>query len=121
MSASREAQTLTRLLGELKGGSLSMEISGAPLLTVNANEREVQFDLDPLLPRQRELRGLLHEEKVSLWKNLGVPGHLAKMGWRVRLRLDREDVLALGRGTNPLLGHVHLSRGTLKLLRKELH
>ncbi len=98
-----------------------MDISGTPLLTVNANEREVQLDLDPLLPRQGELRGLLHEEKVSLWKNLGVPGNLAKMGWRVRLRLEQEDVLALGRGTSPVLGHVHLSRGSLKLLRRELH
>ncbi len=121
MAASREAQTLTRLLGGLKGGSLAMEVSGAPLLILDANAREVQFDLDPLLPRQGELRGLLHEEKVSLWKNLGVPGDLARMGWRVRLRLEQEDVLALGRGTNPLLGHVHLSRGSLKLLRKELH
>lgn len=93
-----------------------MEISGTTLLTLNADEREVQFDLDPLLPRQGELRGLLHEEKVSLWKNLGVPRDLAKMGWRVQLRLGQEEVLALGRGTSPLLGHVHLSRGSLKLL-----
>ncbi len=79
MAASREAQTLTRLLGGLKGGSLAMEVSGAPLLMLDANAREVQFDLDPLLPRQGELRGLLHEEKVSLWKNLGSRG--TSPGW----------------------------------------
>jgi hypothetical protein len=121
MSASRESRSLTRLLGGLTGGSVRMEISGNRLLTVNADEREVELDLDPLLPRRGEIQGLLHEEKVSLWKNLGVPRDLARMGWRVRLRLEQEDVLALGRGTSPMLGHVHLSRGSLKLLRREHH
>lgn len=111
-------QTVPYLLSRLSGGSLQVDFEGAPFLSVDATERNVEIEVEPLLDNRRELQSILHEGHLSVWRSLGFPAALARQGWRLSFRDRRRPLVDLGRGTNPLFGHVHVHLAAAGELRR---
>ena len=116
MSARTTAEGFAQLLSRLAAGSVNAALDGAPLATLDVAHRTLTVQLDPLLAAG-ERRPLLSEVRVGLWSARGVPGALARHGWRVSLRRGEQELVGLGRGTSALTGHVRLDPVALWKLR----
>jgi hypothetical protein len=109
------------LLSGLSGGSAQVQIDSAPFATIDAGSRNLDVQIGPLLHEPRRVRSLVLEEgPVGLWKGRSIPSELARRGWRLTVSEGPDELMALGRGTSALTGHVHVSPAGLWKLRKLL-
>jgi hypothetical protein len=110
---------LGRLLDRVTDGAAEALLDSAPLATLDAHTRDLAVQVTPLLDREHPVRPLTAEHgPMGLWEMRGVPGALAQRGWRVALYDGNQELMALGRGTSPLTGHVHVAPTALWKLRK---
>jgi hypothetical protein len=121
MNAAEISGLLVGLLGGLSGGSAQVQIDSVPFATVDAGSRNLDVQVGRLLnePRRRH-PAVLKEGPVALWKGRSIPSELARKGWRVTVHDGSDELMALGRGTSALTGHVHVSPAALWKLRKLL-
>ena len=110
---------LGAFLGRFSDGSLHIDVDSAPFASMDARSRNLDLQLAPLLGGRRHARRWMREEgPVGLWRARHVPTELARMGWRVTLYDGTHELLALGRGTSALTGHVRVSPAALWKLRR---
>jgi len=109
------------LLGHLSEGSVEVVLGAEPLASLDARTRNIELQVRPLLaaggPHGTASR---IEGAAELWKARRVPSELARIGWRITVSDGSEELLAVGRGTSALTGHVHAPPATLWKLRKFL-
>ena len=120
MTDDAPAQPLLDLLSRLSGGEMTLEWNHLPWVHLDVRARDLDISLDPLAESTTHVRSLLHAGRIVGWKNLGIPGRLARIGWRVTLESKRRPLLALGRGTSALTGHVHVELSALPELARRL-
>jgi hypothetical protein len=107
------------LLGRVEDGSVQVAVDSVPFASLDARTRTIDLQLAPLLRARRENRSLAPREgPLALWRARKVPGELAHRGWRLTLYDGTDELLALGRGTSALSGHVHTTPAALWKLRK---
>ncbi len=111
---------LVDLLGHLADGSIAVDIDAVPFASIDARAHDVEVQLGPIVGARRATRSSVDrgEGAAELWRARRIPSELARNGWRVRLWDGGEELVALGRGTNPLTGHVHATPAALWKLRK---
>jgi hypothetical protein len=121
MTASEISGLLAGLLSAVSGGSAQVQIDSAPFATLDAESRDLAVQIGPFLNESRRKHsGVLHESPIGLWNGRSIPSELARRGWRVTVCDGPDELMALGRGTSALLGHVHVSSTGLWKLRKLL-
>lgn len=121
MRATEISSLLVGFLSGFSDGSVQVDIDSAPFASVDASTRNVDLQITPLLSGQRRTRSMVPEVgPVGLWRARSIPTELARMGWRLTLYDGTHELLALGRGTSALTGHVHVSPTGLWTLRKLL-
>ena len=118
-----KAAELSDLVGELlhsiSKGSAQVQIGSTPLATLDAGSRSLEIQIGPLLDEPTPLRRARREAGLSgLWKGRSIPSELARRGWRLTISDGTDELLALGRGTSALLGHMHVTPTGLWKLRK---
>lgn len=119
MTATEMSRLLVRALSGLSDGSVQVDIDSAPFASVDAQSRNLDLQIAPLLGGQRPARAVLREEgPVGLWRARSIPTDLARQGWRLTLYDGTHELLSLGRGTSALTGHVHVNPAELWKLRK---
>jgi hypothetical protein len=121
MRAAELSGLLAGVLGALSGGSAKVQIDSAPLATVDAESKNLEVQIGLFLDEPRRKRPMeLKEGPVGLWKGRSIPSELARQGWRLTLYDGPDELMALGRGTSALTGHVHVSPAGLWKMRKLL-
>jgi hypothetical protein len=119
MSAAEITGLLVGLLGGISGGSAQVQIGSVPLATVDAGSKNLDVQIGSLLNEPRKRRSVvLKEGPVGLWKGRSIPSELARKGWRLTVHDGPDELMALGRGTSALTGHVHVTPAALWKLRK---
>ncbi len=119
MTATEMSNLLVRFLSGLSDGSVQVDIDSAPFASVDARSRNLDLQIAPLLRGQRGARSIVREEgPVGLWKARSIPAELTRRGWRLTLYDGTRELLALGRGTSALAGHIHVNPAALWKLRK---
>ncbi len=118
MSARVLAQSLAHFLQNFSAGSAEASIDGLPFAELDADQRNLTVRIDPLRTEGRSMRSLLSESHLHLWETRGVPGSLARAGWRVSLHEGPSELVRLGRDVSPLTGHVHVSPSVLLRRRR---
>jgi hypothetical protein len=108
------------LIKQVDHGQLTIDWNGREWVHLDANERNLEVDVAPLTGKLRALPGWLHESRISVWRNLGFPRHLAQLGWRVTFKAGNRPLVWLGRGASELMGHVHLEPAALTELARLL-
>jgi hypothetical protein len=120
MTAPDPTEPVERLLRHLTGGSMEVRFQGEPLVSLDAVGRNLDLHVDPLLSRDKPGHSLLHEGHISLWRSLGFPSRLARLGWRVTFHAGTRELISMGREASALTGHVRLHPLGLWKLRKLL-
>ncbi len=119
MTVTEMSGLLVRFLSRLSGGSVQIGIDAAPFASVDAQSRNLDLQIAPLLRGQRGARSIVREEgPAGLWRARSIPTELARRGWRLTLYDGTHELLALGRGTSALAGHIHVNPTALWKLRK---
>jgi hypothetical protein len=119
MTANEIPNLLVGFLSRISEGSVQVDIDSTPFASVDARSRNIDLQIEPLLTSPRGTRPIGGESvPLALWRSRRVPAELARTGWRVTLYDGTHELLALGRGTSALTGHVHLSPTALWKLRK---
>ena len=119
MTATEMSSLLVRFLSGLSGGSVEVDIDSAPFASVDAQSRNLDLQIAPLLSGQRRGRSIMQlGGPVGLWKARRIPTELARRGWRLTLYDGTHELLALGRGTSALTGRIHVNPAALWKLRK---
>jgi hypothetical protein len=114
----REAEPMLGLLQRLQGGHVSVQWGDQPFAELDADRKNVEIDLGPVLAQRQTFAGVLHERRFQMWRTLRFPGALARLNWRVSLRAGDREIVGLGRGTSALTGHVHVELGGLRELAR---
>jgi hypothetical protein len=122
LSADKLSGLAVGLLSRISSGSVEIDIDSSRFASVDAATRNVEVQIAPLLRPGRPGLSLRGEEgPLSAWKARKIPAELAQRGWRLTLYEGSREILALGRDTSALTGHVHVNPaalGTLWKLRK---
>jgi len=117
-AAPEMSDLLLDLLGKVSDGSVEVDIDSVPFASLDAKTQSIDLQLGPLVSARRANRALLKSEgRLGIWQARKVPGELARRGWRITLYEGGHELLALGRGTSPLTGHVHATPAALWKLR----
>ena len=107
------------LLDAVTDGSAQVAIDSVPFASVDGQTRNIDLQFAPLLRTRSGNRSfVLPEGPLGLWKARRVPSELARRGWRLVLYDGADELLALGRGTSALTGHVHTTPSAFWKLRK---
>jgi hypothetical protein len=107
------------LLSKVSDGSIQVDLDSVPFASVDAQARNLEVQIVPLLRGERGTRSIASQGgPLELWRSRRVPAELARRGWRLTLYDGTEELLVLGRGTSPLTGHIHLNPAALWKLRK---
>jgi hypothetical protein len=118
-SATELSELAVGLLSRVSSGSLEIDVDSSPFASVDAQSRSIDVQIAPLLRPRRRASSLLREEgPFAVWKARKIPAEMARAGWRLTLRDGSHELLALGRGTSALTGHVHVNPAALWQLRK---
>ncbi|MGI0128653.1 MAG: hypothetical protein ACREEC_00615 [Thermoplasmata archaeon] len=113
------SEFLVRCLGGFSAGSVEVDLDSKAFASVDAQARNVDLQIGPLLSHRREFRLANREEGLAgLFRMRGVPSELALRGWRVALYDGSQELLSLGRGTSAVSGHIHIVPSALWKLRK---
>jgi hypothetical protein len=121
MSTAELSRLLVQALGGLTDGSVQVDIDSVPFAAVDARSRNLDLQIAPLLDQARRVRSVARDEgPAGLWTASHIPADLARKGWRLTLYDGPEELLALGRGTSTLTGHVRVHPAQLWKLRKLL-
>jgi hypothetical protein len=119
MTTAENPNVFVRLLSRLSAGSIRVDIDSVPFATLDARARTLDVQVGPLLHEGHRGRSTSQRRtSFGLWNARRVPGELAREGWRVTLHDGDNELVALGRGTSALTGHVHVSPVGLWKLRK---
>jgi hypothetical protein len=120
-TAAGVSSLLGEILNRLTDGTARIDIGATPFAIVDAQSRTVNVQIDPLLGRKASTspRGV-GRGPTGFWNARGIPGELARRGWRLNVYDGPSELLALGRGTSALTGHIHLNPAGLWKLRKLL-
>jgi hypothetical protein len=120
-SAAGVSSVLGAILKNLTDGIAQIDIDATRFATVDARSRTLDVQIDPLLDRKASTSTIrVARGPIGLWNTRGVPGELARQGWRLNVYDGPRELLALGRGTSALTGHIHLNPEGLWKLRKLL-
>lgn len=115
----RMSSLLVEVLDDLWDGTAELLVGASPLATVDARHRNIDVQIGPLLGARQATRSAAMQVGPSgAWEALGIPGELARQGWRVTLLDGGKELFAIGRGTSPFLGHVRVHPAALLTLGK---
>jgi hypothetical protein len=121
MSAAKISGLLTGLLSGVSRGSAQVQIDSAPFATLDGESRTLSVQIGPILNRPGRTRSEGHRERpMGLWSGRSIPSELARLDWRITVYDGPDELMALGRGTSALTGHVHVSPIGLWKMRKLL-
>ena len=109
-----------QLLSRLTAGSLAIDFRGAPFVRLDAEHRDVEVRVDPLVRRPGEPSVRADAPEVGIRDALGLARDLARTGWQMTVYRGEKSVLSAGRGHSALTGHVSADLVALWRLRKEL-
>jgi hypothetical protein len=119
MTAAGLSALIGGLLSRVSDGSLQVDLDSVPFASVDAQSRNLELQIDPLLREQRGTRKVARPEgSLGVWRSRKIPSELARRGWRLTLYDGTDELLVLGRGTSALTGHVRLNPAALWKLRK---
>ena len=119
MGSSDRSRLLADLLSRFSDGSLDVDLDSAPFASVDARTRNLDLQIAPLLSDRRAARRRVRAEgPAGLWNARHLPSELARLGWRVTLYDGPSELLALGRGTSQVTGHVRVHPAALWTLRR---
>jgi hypothetical protein len=120
VTGTERAAEVARILTRLTNGSLRLEVDGRLLAELDAGSRTVRVQAEPILGIERRLRALPSEDRPHLWEGRGLPGALARTGWRMTVEDGGEELVRVGHGVSALTGHLALSPRALWRLRRLL-
>jgi hypothetical protein len=120
LSDTARTTELARLLGRLTNGSVRLEVDGELFVELDASSRTVRVQAEPLLGLERRLRTVPSEDRPHLWEARGLPGALARSGWRVTVADGGEELVRVGHGVSALTGHLSVTPRALWRLRRLL-
>jgi len=106
------------LLGMLASGSISIKIDGDPLVSVNADRKDIDVQVAPLRDHAGDLGSVASGGGMDLLRSAGVPFALARDEWRVSIRDGDRPLIDIGRGTSSLTGHVRVHLAAVDELRR---
>jgi hypothetical protein len=116
-SSLREACSL---LERFRGGQASINWNRSSLVVLDADQRNVEVDIGPLVHARHGLVKALNQGHMGGLESIGVPGYLASLGWKVTLKDGGQPLLWLGRDVSALTGHVHVKLRALRELTRML-
>jgi hypothetical protein len=120
-TAAGVSSLLGAILNNLTDGTAQIDIGATRVATVDARSRTMDVQIDPLLDRKASISPMGGGRgPIGFWNARGIPGELARRGWRLNVYDGPRELLALGRGTSALTGHIHLNPAGLWKLRKLL-
>jgi hypothetical protein len=99
-------------LGLLSRGTVTVSVNGHPMVSVRADERELDLELEGVKEAGLSLSRLVKLEEGR--KNLisaseSVARDLSKLGWKLVVYDRGEKLLAMGHGVSRLTGRVSLN------------
>lgn len=117
------------MLSIFEYGSLSIGVSGLPLIRLDAESRSIDIEARGIKECGVKLSNLIAEENIGdlkderrknkvgelLRNSEATASTLSKMGWSLSLYDGGDRLLTMGRGVSRLTGYVHFS--PLKLRR----
>ena len=119
MTITGMSNLLARFLSEFSDGSVEVDLDSAPLASLDARSRNLDLQIAPFLGGDLRARSIMREGgPAGLWNARKIPRELARQGWRLTLYDGSQELLALGRGTSALSGHVRVRPAAQWKLRK---
>lgn len=123
MKAERSATTLFDLLPTISSGSITVTVSGYPLVSIRSDKKELDLEVKGMKEAGLSLPGLirLQEGRKGILSASGsIAKKLSDLGWRLTLYDRGGKLVTMGRGAPKLTGHIATSPLKLKKLMDAL-
>jgi hypothetical protein len=120
MVGRRPTDAFVELLGSLSSGSLTLDLAGDRIVSLDADRRDLDVRVDPILPSAHPEGPRSHAPTMGLRDAIHLAGALAHAGWRIDVSREGRTVVSMGRGHSALTGHLSGDPIALWRLRKAL-
>lgn len=111
--------SLLDLLALMSAGRVTVNVTGRPLLSVDADEKTLEVEISGAKEVGLRLSNLTRLEEGSVRVLEGsrtVAGALSRLGWKLTLCSEGERMLTMGSGAPRLTGRIRVSPLKLKKL-----
>ncbi len=111
------------LLPIFSSGGITVSVGGYPLLSLDSEEKQLDFEIVGAREAGLKLSGLIRLEEGDvnvLTGSEAIARKLSRLGWKLTLYDKGGHLIALGSGVSRLTGHVSLNPMNLRRLRDAL-
>jgi hypothetical protein len=112
MSRKKRSHGLLDSLSMLSRGTVTVSVSGYPLVSIRADDREVDVEVNGVTEAGLSLSKLVKLQEGN--KNVPEASHsvakdLSEIGWKLTMYEGGSALVTMGRGVSRLTGHVALN------------
>jgi hypothetical protein len=115
--------SLVELLGLVPSGKATVSVGGRPLISVNADEKTLDVEVDRVGEAGLRLSDLVRLQEgraAMIGGSMQVTRTLSRLGWRLTLYAEGDRILSMGSGVSELTGRISVNPFRLRKLLKVL-
>lgn len=112
MATQRDGLGLLESLSTLSLGTVTVSVSGYPVVSIDAGKKEVEVEVKGVREAGISLRDFARSEEGgsgTLRASEAMAKDLSKMGWRLTLYEGGNELASMGRGVSRLTGHISVN------------